>query len=203
MSTGKQRSGELWALMQARRLGFGRNPLRRWSDRAEITLLWCALITALLLVPVGAAVGTSVRNSLNASAAQQRALLHEVRARTLESTEGMVPSAPGDVLARAGVSYTDPQGVDREGTASVVMGTKAGAEVTIWLDRSGNIVTAPRSGADSAAFGAGAGISSVLGSWLLLWGLFGLARLPLNRRRVREWDAEWQTVAPRWLHGQK
>ena len=79
MSTEKQRSGELWVLMQARRLGFGRNPLRRWSDQAE----------------------------------------------------------------------------------------------------------------------------TVLGSWLVLWGLFGLARLPLNLRRSRDWDAEWHTVAPRWLHGQK
>jgi len=43
----------------------------------------------------------------------------------------------------------------------------------------------------------------VLGSWLALWGLFALSQLPLNRRRSRDWDAEWDTVAPRWLHGQK
>ncbi|TCC08469.1 hypothetical protein [Kribbella soli] len=203
MSTGKQRSGELWVLLQTRRLGFGRNPLRRWSDRAETALLWCAVIAALLLAPAGAAVGTGVRDSLNATAAQQRAVLHEVSARTLGSTERMVPSAPGDVLSRARVSYTDPQGVDREATASVAMGTKAGVEVTIWIDSSGSIVTAPRSRSDSAAFGVAAGIFTVLGSWLLLWGLFGLARLPLDRRRSRDWDAEWDTVAPRWLHGQK
>lgn len=203
MGTGKQRSGELWVLMQARRFGFGRNPLRRWSDQAETVLLWFALITAMLLVPMGAAVGTSVRSSLNASAAQQRAVLHEVRARTLESTERMVPSAPGDVLSRARISYTDPQGMVREGVAGVATGTKAGVEVTVWLDSSGYIVTAPRSRSDSAAFGVAAGIFTVLGSWLVLWGLFGLARLPLNLHRSREWDAEWHTVAPRWLHGQK
>jgi hypothetical protein len=64
-------------------------------------------------------------------------------------------------------------------------------------------VTAPRSPSDSAAFGVAAGIFTVLGSWLVLWGLFGLARLPLERRRARDWDAAWDTVAPRWLHGQK
>ncbi len=203
MSTGKQRSGELWVLMLDRRLGFGRNPLRRWSDQAETVLLWFALITAMLLVPMGAAVGTSVRSSLNASAAQQRSALHEVRARTLENSERMVPGAPGDVRSRARVSYTDPQGTVREGVASVVMGTKAGVEMTIWLDGSGNIVAAPRSRSDSAAFGAAAGIFTVLGSWLLMWGLFGLARLPLDRRRSRDWDAEWDAVAPRWHHGRK
>ncbi len=203
MGTEKQRSGELWVLMQTRRLGFGRNPLRRWSDRAETMLLWCALLAALLLVPAGAAVGMSVRTSLNTTAAQQRAVLHEVRARTVESTERMVPSAPGDVLSRARVSYTDPQGVDRESVAGVAMGTKTGVDVTIWIDSAGNIVTAPRSRSDSAAFGVAAGIFTVLGSWLLLWGLFGLARLPLDRRRSRDWDAEWDTVAPRWLHGSK
>lgn len=203
MSTGKQRSGVLWVLMHAHRLGFGRNPLRRWADRAEAALLWCALIAALLLVPAGAAVGTTVRNSLTASAAPQRAVLHEVRARTLENSERMVPGAPGDVRSRARVSYTDPQGTVREGIASVVMGTKAGVEMTIWLDSSGNIAAAPRSRSDSATFGAAAGIFTVLGSWLLLWGLFGLARLPLDRRRSRDLDAEWDTVAPRWHHGRK
>ncbi|NIK59178.1 hypothetical protein [Kribbella shirazensis] len=203
MSAVNHRSGELWVLMQARRLGVGRNPLRRPSDRLEAVLLWSVLLVALLMIPVGAAVGIGVRNSLEATAAHQRAALHEVGARTLESTERTVPSAPGDVLSRARVSYVDPQGIEREGTASVVVGTKPGVEVTIWLDRSGSIVAAPRSRSDSAAFGALAGFLIVPGAWLLLWGQFLLARLPLDRRRTRDWDAQWETVAPRWLHGQK
>lgn len=202
MSAGKQRSGELWVLMQARRLGVGRNPLRRPSDRLETVLLWCALLVALLMIPVGAAVGTGVHDALDASAARQRASLSETQARTLESTERMFPSSPGDMLSRARVSYVDQQGMQREGTASVVIGTKAGVEVTIWLDRSGNIATAPRSSSDSAAYGVTVGFLTVLGSWLLVWGLFTLARIPLDRRRLRDLDAEWYAVAPRWLRGQ-
>lgn len=202
MSTVKQRSGELWVLMQARRLG-GRNPLRRPSDRIETALLWCTLIAALLLIPVGAGLGKGVENSLEASAARQRAVLQQVQARTLESTERETPAVPGDVLSRVPVSYIDAQGVERQGMTSVVIGTKAGAEVTIWLDRSGKIVTAPRAKADDVAFGSTAGIFTVLGGWLALWGLFRLARIPLDRRRLRDWDAEWQAIAPRWPRGQK
>lgn len=204
MGAEQQRTGELLVLMQARRLGIGRkNPLRRWSDRAETALLWCTLVVALVMVPVSAAVGTHISGSLEASAAQQRAVLHKVRARTLESTERMVPSAPGDSLSRVQVSYVDAQGVPREGTTSVVIGTQADTDVPVWLDHSGTIVPAPRSPGDSQAFGGTAGFFMVLGSWLLLWGLFRLARLPLDRRRLRTWDAEWQEIAPRWLRGQR
>ncbi|WP_350275792.1 hypothetical protein [Kribbella sp. HUAS MG21] len=203
MNTGRQRSGELWVVMQIRRLGVGRNPLRRPSDRLEAALLWCALVAGLLMIPVGAAIGTGVGNSLEASAAEHRAVLHEVRARTTTSTERRYPSAPGDVVSQARVSYVDPQGVEREAIASVPLGTPADAEVTIWLDRSGDIVTAPRTRSASAAIGALAGFLAVPGAWLLLWGAFRLARLPLDRRRARDWDTQWHTVGPRWLHGQK
>lgn len=203
MSAAKQRSGELWVLMQTRRLGIGRNSMRRRSDRLESTLLWCALIAALLMLPIGAATGNAVRNTLDASSQRQRAALHEVRAQTLESAEHDVPSVPGDVLTVIKVGYVDAQGAEREGYTTVVRGTKAGVEVTVWLDRSGAIVAAPRSTSDDAAYGATAGTFTVFGSWLVLWGLFRLARVPLDRRRLRAWDAEWRTIAPRWLRGQK
>lgn len=203
MSTVKERSGELWVLRQSRRLGIGRNPLRRRSDRVEAVVLWCGLVVALLLIPVAAAVGTGVGNASAESAARQQAVLHEVKATTLEDTANAVPSAPGDVLSRARVSYVDANGVAREGMTSVVIGTKAGDQVAIWIDRSGNIVRSPRSGADSSAFGATVGFLTLTGSWLLLWAVVRLARVPLDRRRAREWENEWLAVAPRWLRGQK
>jgi integrase len=76
---------------------------------------------------------------------------------------------------------------------SVVIGTKAGAAVPVWLDQSGSIVTAPRSKSDSAALGGTLSLFTVLGSWLLLWGLFRLARIPLDRRRFREWATAYET----------
>lgn len=203
MGTGKQRSGELRVLMQVRRLGLGRNPLRRRVDRIESALLWCGIVAALVMIPVGAAVGTSVRQASEASAEQQRAHLHEVTARTLEGTERDVPYAPGDVLSRVRVGYVDPRGVEREGVTQVVIGTNAGAEVAVWLDRAGVIRPAPRANADSAALGSTVGLLTVAGSWLLLWVAVRLSRIPLDRRRARDWENEWISVASRWLRGQK
>ena len=203
MGVASGRHGELWALMQARRLGFGRNPLRRRADRIEAALVWCALIFALLLIPIGSVVGTSYRNASDASADRERAVLHEVQARTLEGTEFDAPTAPGVVMARVRVGYVDQRGIGREGTTSVLLGTKAGAEVDLWLDQTGNIAIPPRSSSDSAAMGSMIGLLTITGSWLLLWGAFRLARVPLDRRRARDWDTEWRLVATRWTRGQK
>jgi hypothetical protein len=189
--------------MQLRRLSLRDNPLRRRSDRLETWLLWCAVVGALLMIPIGAATGNAVRAALDDSSARERAGLRQVEARTLESAEHEVPSAPGDVLTVLKVEYVDPHGQARQGFAPVVRGTRAGAEITIWLDRDGTVVPTPRSASDNVAFGASAGFGTVVGSWLLLWGLFRLARIPIDRRRMRAWDAEWATVAPRWYRGQK
>ncbi|MEV0804654.1 hypothetical protein AB0I34_43670 [Kribbella sp. NPDC050281] len=203
MNSDKERSGELWVLRQGRRLGIGKNPLRRRSDRTEAVLLWCGVVAALLLIPVAAAVGASVSNSIDESIARQRAVLHVAKATTLEGTERVVPSAPPDVLSRVQVSYVDANGFAREGTTSVLIGTKAGDKVPVWLDRSGTIAPTPRSTADSSAFGISAGFLTLAGSWLLVWGVVRLARINLDRRRAREWENEWLAVGPRWLHGQK
>lgn len=203
MSTVRKRPGELWVLMQARRFGLGRNPLRRRTDRIEAALLWCGLVAVLLLIPIGAAVGTSVRNASEASAEERRAHLVEVTARTLESTESEIPSAPGDLLSQARIGYVDQLGAEREGMTDVVIGTKAGAELTVWLDQAGAVVRAPRATSDSAAVGTAAGVLTVLSSWLLIWGAVRLARIPLDRRRAQDWEHEWISVASRWLRGQK
>ncbi|MGZ0153578.1 Rv1733c family protein [Kribbella sp. WER1] len=187
----------LWVLMPLRRLGFGRSPLRRRSDRIEIALLWCALIAALVMLPVSGAAGTGISHSLESSSAHRRAVLHDVPALTLQATESALPDTPGSPLTLTQVSYVDPQGVARTGMASVVIGTPAGAALTVWLDSAGNIVSTPRSPSDNEAFGTLAGFLVAGGSWLLLWGLFRLARVPLDRGRVRAWDADWYAVAPR------
>lgn len=203
MSTVKTRTAEQRVLMQVRRLGLGRNPLRRGSDRAEALVLWCGLLVALLLIPFAAAAGMAVRDASETSAGRQRAVLQEVQARTLEASERAVPAGPGDVLSRVRVRYVDGQGVTRETTAAVAIGTSSGSQVSIWLNSAGEAVTGPRSPGDSAMLGAWAGFSLLLVLWLVLWGIVRLLCLPLDRRRAQEWDAGWREVAPRWIRGQK
>ncbi len=203
MGAAKGRYGELWVLMLARRLGCGRNPLRRRVDRIEAAMLWCALILAALFVPIGSSAGTAYRNMSDAAADRQRAALHEVTAKTLEGTELDAPTAPGEVMSRVQVGYVDQHGVSHEGLTSVLIGTKAGVDVPVWLDQSGQMVAPPRSPSDSAAMGSMIGLLTITGSWLLIWVAFRLARIPLDRRRARAWDSEWRYVATRWTRGQK
>jgi len=200
MSSTGSRNGELWVLMQARRLGFGRNPLRRGVDRLESAIILGSILVALLMIPGSAAIGTAVRNASERGASERRAALIQTQART--STETTVPSAPGQVASQVKVTWIDSAGLPHEGSTSVPIGTKAGSEITIWLDRSGAIAKPPREAADSAAIGTAVGLSAAMMSWLLIAGLAWLAVVPLNRRRLREWDRAWAETAPRWRQSQ-
>jgi hypothetical protein len=195
MKTAQDKRCELWVVMQLRRFGFGRrNPLRRRVDRIESTVVLLAILAGLVAVPVGAAFGTSVRERSEQHAAQQRSVLQPVQARTAEDAPVGMPDVPGDEAATSRVVWQHSDGSVREGRADVLLGTKANTELTIWLDRSGAIAAAPRPAGDSAALGGGVGLTVVLGSWFLLWLLVLAARVPLERRRMLEWQDDWIRV---------
>ena len=84
----------------------------------------------------------------------------------------------------------------------MTIGTKAGTELPIWLDRSGAMARAPRDPADSVALGSAAGLTLPMLAWPMLWATFRLARRPLDRRRAQDWAREWEQVSPRWTRPQ-
>lgn len=201
MSTTHHRRAELFVAMQLRLLGLGRNPLRRRVDRLEAVLMMCALVVALLVIPAAAGLGTTVREHAEDSAAQQRAQVHPVQARTLENaSEAVAPSLGLNTTVR--VRWVDPSGSPHEGRADVLVGTAAGTELTIWLDRAGLMTKAPRLPADNAALGIAVGFTVPVLAWPLLFALFRGARRSLERRRAEEWAREWELVSPRWTRPQ-
>lgn len=103
--------------------------------------------------------------------------------------------------AKAEARWRLPNGTTRTGLVEAQEGSKAGAEVDIWLDRSGNPMDAPLSAADIAAVGVLVVVFGWLGAVGLLAGFcVGLHHL-LDRHRYRTWDAEWARGEPGW-HGQ-
>jgi hypothetical protein len=198
MSTVRQRRGELWVLMQLRRFGFGHNPLRRRVDRIEAAVLISALVVALLAIPAAAILGTTVRDRSEDAAARQRAVIHQVQARTLEDTAEAVPSVSGQVVSQVRIAWSDASGLLRESRTDVLIGTRAGTPVTIWLDRSGALARAPREPGDSAALGAAVGLALPMLAWPFLWGTFWLVHHSLDRRRAEQWTREWKRVSARW-----
>lgn len=129
MRSVQERSGELWMLMQARRLGLGRNPLRRPVDRLEAGFVLLALVAGLLMIPAGA--GTSVRKAGENHAAEQRSSLQAVQARTTEDAPTGIGDVPGQLTWPVGVVWQDPAGVVHESRTEVYLGTIANSEVTI------------------------------------------------------------------------
>jgi hypothetical protein len=198
MSTTHQHRAELFVVMQLRLLGLGRNPLRRRVDRLEAVLLMIMLVAALLVVPAAAGLGTTVRNRAQHSAAEERAEVRPVQARTQENTAEAVPSSFGVTTTTVRVRWFDTWGSPHEDKAHVLIGTKAGTELTIWLDRAGVMTRAPRPPGDSIVLGVAAGVTMPLLAWLLLLVLFRFARRPLNDRRAQAWAREWEQVSPRW-----
>jgi hypothetical protein len=158
----RERYAERRVVMRARRLGFGRNPLRRGTDRVESLLVIGLILLGMLAIPAAAVLGTAVRDRSEATAAQQRAVLRPVRATTLEAASTGIGAAPGQVLSRVRVGWLDAAGLPHEGRVDVVVGTEAGTEVTVWLDHAGAIAKAPRPAGDSAAIGGAAGLITVM-----------------------------------------
>jgi hypothetical protein len=202
VSSGECGKRELWVMTRARGLGFSRNPLRRRVDRIESVVLLVAVLVGLLMIPAAIVLGFVVRDEIEQSAAERRATLTETPARTLTDSEALVGAVPGQVMSHVQVAWTDATGAEREGWAYVLLGTKQGAEVTIWLDRSGAIAPTPRPPGDGAPVGAAVGFTAGTFGLLLVSGLTRLAVASLDRRRARDLELEWEQADDRWRHHQ-
>jgi hypothetical protein len=202
MSTHQQRRAELAVRMQLQRISFARNPLRRREDKLEAALLISAIVTALLVIPAAAVLAATVRDHAESAAMRQRAELRPATAWTLEGTTDAVLSQLGQSTTAVRVKWYDATGSAREGQHDVVLGTSAGTELSIWLDRTGAMARAPRQRADSVAIDGAVGVTATTFAWLLLFASFRLCRCRLDRRRAEGWEREWEQIAPRWTRPQ-
>jgi hypothetical protein len=184
----------------ARLLRPGGNPLARGADRLEAAVLVLAMTIAVVLVPVMLTFGSLTFASLDDVAERQAATRHEFVAVLLQDAPTAVVVRGGAVGGRSVVraQWRMPAGEVRTGQVEVVNGSKAGQEVPVWLDDSGQPVDPPLS---TESVVAEAVAVAVLG-WLVAAGLLTLAcyglHAALQRRRYRAWDADWARVAPDW-----
>jgi hypothetical protein len=126
---------------------------------------------------------------------------HDVAATAvlLENAPAGVPSGtdsvPRTVPARA--YWIGPDGMRRTGYVDAVPREPAGSTVAVWVDEHGAVVPAParrKPMVDAVA-------SGLLAVCLIACGIAGLHRIVawrLNRRRLREWQAQWLIVEPLW-----
>ena len=175
----------------------GRNPLARGVDRIEATVVKLSVLAALLLVPVMLTLGSLTCDGLARRSEEQAVSRHETVAVLTRDVPAMSGETPGGT-AKAQARWQLPDGTTHTGLIKADEGLKAGAEVEIWLDRSGKPVDPPLSGMDIVAIGVLVVVSGWLGAVGLLAGMCAGLHHVFDRRRYRTWDAEWARGEPGW-----
>ncbi|MDX3692384.1 hypothetical protein PV726_18950 [Streptomyces europaeiscabiei] len=173
-----------------------RNPLRRRSDRLES---WVVLITWALTLFGGVAMGLMAADSVESGLARQRAEWRPVDAvLTEDAPEPSGPSGTGTEKVWGKVRWTAPDGSAHEGQARVDPTAPMGAPVTVWTDAEGLLVTKPAS--ESQARLRAALVGGLAGVFVSAVPLVGgrLVRGRMERRRMDQWDEEWERIGPLW-----
>ncbi|MEU9185605.1 hypothetical protein AB0D14_13810 [Streptomyces sp. NPDC048484] len=168
------------------------NPLRRRSDTIEA---WTILAVWLLALLTGTLAGLSTARSVEQSLARERVEWRPVNALLTERAPG---TASGSEQVWAEVRWSAADGSVHEGQTRVEPGSTAGTPVTVWTDPQGRPVTRPVTQAQ-ATLRAGL-IGTLMGVAAAAVPLAGgrLVRGLLERRRLDQWDTEWERVGPQW-----
>ncbi|MBQ0853720.1 hypothetical protein ACFU9Y_22165 [Streptomyces sp. NPDC057621] len=168
------------------------NPLRRRSDRIEA---WTMLAVALSALLAGTLGGLWATRSVELNLARERDEWRPVIGVLAERAPG---TASGSEQVWAEVRWPAADGPAHRGQTRVDPGSAAGTPVTVWTDLQGRMVTRP---ATEAQASLRAGLIGVLvGTTAALVPLAGgrLLSERLQRRRLDQWDTEWERVGPQW-----
>uniref|UniRef100_A0AAU2UZ07 Uncharacterized protein n=1 Tax=Streptomyces sp. NBC_00003 TaxID=2903608 RepID=A0AAU2UZ07_9ACTN len=182
-----------------RRWRWRRNPLRRRSDTTEA---WTGLVlgTALFVgAPLaGSLAGVAMYDHAQATAAQQRASRHLVRATVLEDVPTSPASSDGAATRPVAVRWSTADGRTVTGEVKMPEGTRSGSPAEIWVDAHDRSTTAPRSSSDSWAQAMGVGGVSTTAAALVVGAVWRTVRSATLRHRMAEWEREWAVTGPQW-----
>ncbi|WP_328500570.1 hypothetical protein OG828_07610 [Streptomyces sp. NBC_00457] len=167
------------------------NPLRRRDDIIEA---WIVLAVWMVISVGGVLVGLITARVTDEMLAGQRSARYPVEA-VLLTTVPRIPSAVGGVsdLGRAEVSWTAADGSIHTGKTLIDAGRQSGSKVVVWVDSRGELTAEPASATEAAVEAGVLGTAAALAV---------VARRRLDRRRISQWDREWEPIGPRWGHRQ-
>ncbi|HEX5294168.1 MAG TPA: hypothetical protein VFX25_35280 [Streptosporangiaceae bacterium] len=176
----------------ARALGRDKNLLLRRSDRTEAAIMTFLFVIFLVAGAIlGVTAGQAADRSDNRQLAAEQSW-HQVPAAVLRVTQqpdGWVSSV---------VRWTAPDGRRRTGTVPGVALAAVGQHARVWVSGAGRLTNPPITrwqvyrdvSLDASALPAGLGLA------LLTAG--GCIHLLMGRRRLRDWEQEWNAVGSRW-----
>ncbi|MEV3971535.1 hypothetical protein AB0K68_25855 [Streptomyces sp. NPDC050698] len=178
-----------------------RNVLRRRVDLVEA---WVVLVGWVLALLGGTAAGLLAAGTVQQAVERQRAETRQVTAVVTEDAPGPPPArAASDHRVWGKVRWTAPDGSTHREEARVAPEAPAGSTVSVWVNRSGDLTTPPVSGGEAWLHTAmGGALAGVFAGGTAL-GAMWLTRLALDRRRMAQWDAEWERIDTRrgWKTG--
>jgi len=190
----------MWIKRMARRMGWGRNPMRRTSDRVEA---WSTLVlvTAMLAVAPWAASRAAhsvYRDDVRATAWERQ---HRVQIDAVLLADARRDSSDDGSPRRQSVpaiaQWSGPDATVHKGTVYTDEGSRAGRTIRIWIDDRG-FLAGPPGGRNPSSDAAMVAVLTVAG---IAAGLAGIRRIVgwrLDRRRMRAWQLEWTSVGPGW-----
>ncbi len=185
----------------ARRMGLGRNPLRRRTDRIEAWVSAGLLAVFLIGAPLSSvAVGRWMQHQgLSEQRAQQS--WHQVPAVLLHAAPPMPAfefRLAWENTAQVPARWRGPGGQYRFGEVQAPTGSPAGQVVLVWVDGAGRAAGPPLAGSELTRRVLGAEALAPVALAGLLSGLACAVRWLLNRRRMADWAADWASIGPGW-----
>ncbi|MER6030054.1 hypothetical protein [Streptomyces sp. NPDC001851] len=174
-----------------------RNPLRRHEDVVEA---WIVLIVWTLVLVGGALAALVTAGAAEDQYAERRAHRHAVRAVLLASApHGVTTEWSTDSRVQGSVRWMAPDGTPRTGHTLVDEGLRAGTRVTLWQDDQGRLVLSKPTGRAEGHVEAGLfGAAAALAVAAPVFGAGAATRAWLDRRRLADWDQEWDLLGPQW-----
>jgi hypothetical protein len=175
---------------------------RRTTDRIEDLVAWALFACALLLGAAGVFVGLSAYGGTLERARVEAADRVAVVAVLTEDAPSVHAANPTTDGMPAAAAWRDAAGNVHTGIVEAGAGTRAGASVPVWVDRSGVVVAAPVSAGDAVVVGVGAGVIAVVVGLAVLVGIWFGVRRVTAACNAREWERDWARVAPAWGRGE-
>jgi len=175
-----------------------RNPLRRRSDRAETAII--GLLFAVFLAGVPLAwhfAGSWAFSAFARQARLEQAAEHSVPATLLETAPGWSTSGTG-AAPDAEVRWQAPDGQTRTGPVFVPGGAAAGARVTVWINRAGQLTDPPLQQIQVTSRAQLARVLAVAALAIALLVAGALTHRVMHRRRLAAWAADWLAKGPDW-----
>jgi hypothetical protein len=174
------------------------NLLRRPVDRKEGRVIAGLLVIFLITSPLVALLSAHLSYAASARQMHAQRSWREVTATLVQNATDSATTTGGAWAPVAEARWTAPDGHQRLGAIAVDGSARAGQHITMWVDGAGQptMSPVPRIGAVLSAVTVGLAMPAFLALLLILAGW--IVRLTLNRRRLADWESEWNAVEPRW-----